>query len=238
LEGHSFGNLFIAAMTAITGSFESALMESSRVLAVRGQVLPSTLSDVTLCAEFADDVVISGEHLISERRKPIKRMFLRPSRAPGYQEALRAIEKADLIVVGPGSLYTSVIPNLLVQDLSVALKASKALKVYVCNVAAQVGETEGFSVGDHVQVLVEQLGGDIFDYVLANNNFRAVVRGSHYTGVPLKGHLHPNHRHRLVLADLVDSNNVRLHDSRKLAESLVRLSYDREDRDEQHENAA
>ncbi|MGQ9674598.1 MAG: gluconeogenesis factor YvcK family protein [Chloroflexota bacterium] len=228
LEGHSFGNLFIAAMSAITGNFESALQESSRVLAVRGQVLPSTLSNVTLCAEFDDQVVVSGEHLITERRRPIRQVFLDPPNVPGYPEAARAIERADLIVIGPGSLYTSVIPNLLVKDIANAVRRSKAIKIYVCNVAAQAGETDGFSVGDHVRTLASVLGEDVFDYVLANRNLRAVTaRGSKYRPVRLDRRVNPNQRHRVVLADLVDTNSGRLHDPVKLAQSIIRLCYER-----------
>src|SRR5512133_510071 len=139
LDGHSFGNLFIVAMSGVTGNFEQAIRESSRVLAVRGQILPSTLENVTLCAELEDADLVQGESKISESSQPIKRVYLEPEHPAAYPEAMRAILDADMIVVGPGSLYTSILPNLLVKDLLGAIKASRALKVYVCNIATQSG---------------------------------------------------------------------------------------------------
>jgi uncharacterized cofD-like protein len=227
LEGHSFGNLFIVAMTAVTGNFERAIRESSRVLAVRGQIFPSTLADVTLCAE-SDDGVVRGESQIPKVRKGIRRLFLQPQRPPAYPEAIRAILDADLIVVGPGSLYTSVLPNLLVEDITRAIRASDAVKVYVCNVATQEGETDDFGVADHVEVLSAHLGGNIFDYVLANSNLDVQLPPKYRANVvPLNGDIVTSDSYRAVIADVIDAADPLHHDPKKLAQALLRIYYDR-----------
>ncbi|RME75076.1 MAG: YvcK family protein, partial [Chloroflexi bacterium] len=156
LEGHSFGNLFITAMAEITGSFEQALVESSRVLASRGTILPSTLEDVTLFAEVdegAQTRKIEGESAIPASKLPIERVYLQPDEPRAYPPAVQAILNADLIIAGPGSLYTSVIPNLLVSELTHAIRASNAPKVYICNVATQPGETDDYTLDDHVRAI-------------------------------------------------------------------------------------
>ena len=153
LEGHSFGNLFIVAMSGVTGNFEEAMRTTSRVLAVRGQILPSTLANVTLYARTEDEETIHGESNITERGAAIREVYLQPGNAQANPEAIRAILNADLIVVGPGSLFTSVLPNLLVDGIRQAIAVSSALKVYVCNVATQHGETDSFEVSDHFRVL-------------------------------------------------------------------------------------
>ncbi|MBE9508391.1 MAG: YvcK family protein, partial [Chloroflexi bacterium] len=172
LNGHSFGNLFITAMREVTGSFEQAILESARVLAVQGRVLPSTLQDVTLMADLRTETVglnrVTGESSITEAGGGIERVYLAPDDAPAYPDAVRALLDADVIVAGPGSLYTSVLPNLLVPDVARAVAASRALKVYVCNVATQRGETDGYSVGDHVAALEAHVGAGLFPVVLAN----------------------------------------------------------------------
>ncbi len=228
LDGHSFGNLFIVAMSGVTGSFEQAIRESGRVLAVRGQILPSTIENVTLCAELADEVHVAGESQISLSNKAIKRVYLQPEYPMAYPEAIRAILDADYIVVGPGSLYTSILPNLLVRDLASALVASNALKVYVCNVATQRGETDNFTVKDHVAALLRHLSENPFHFVLANDKVGAV----------LPAHWHVNQvaptvedlklaGTELVQADVVDPKNPLRHDPKKLAQALMRLFYDK-----------
>lgn len=228
LEGHSFGNLFIVAMTAITGNFERAIRESSRVLAVRGQILPSTIADVTLCAEFEDDDMMRGESKITKTHKAIKRIFLDPPRPPAYPEAIRAILEADLIVMGPGSLYTSILPNLLVEDISRAIKASNAVKVYVCNVATQRGETDHFSVSDHIGALAKHVGPGLFDYVLANNNLNVRLAPELQSQpVSLDRDTISMDEYRVVVADVVDPASPMRHDSKKLGQSIMRIYYDR-----------
>ncbi|MCG8529394.1 MAG: YvcK family protein, partial [Desulfovibrionales bacterium] len=169
LKGHSFGNLFIAAMTEITGDFDRAVQESSKVLAVRGRVLPSTLKDITLFAEHVDGKITRGESNIPEYPSPVKQVYLEPDDAPPLKETMTVIKEADAIIFGPGSLFTSVIPSLLIKDIAKAIHASKAMKIYVCNIMTQPGETTNFTVADHVEQIFKHVGDKIFDYVVVNN---------------------------------------------------------------------
>lgn len=229
LNGHSFGNLFIAAMAEVTGSFERAILESSRVLAVQGRILPSTLDDVTLCADLRgeDEAALSrveGESRITAAELPIERVFLRPDKVRAYPETIRAILEADLIVAGPGSLFTSVLPNLLVEDITKAICASRALKIYVCNVATQRGETDGFSVGDHVQALQRHVGRDVFPYVLVNNNFD-IEPDPHFTTELVSLDYEADGSYQVVLADVIDPRTPWRHDPHKLASTLMNFYY-------------
>lgn len=226
LNGHSFGNLFITAMAEVTGSFERAILESGRVLAVRGHVLPSTLSDVTLTADLkippAGVNRVAGESSITEAHGSIERIYLEPDNAPAYPGAVRALLDADLIVAGPGSLYTSVLPNLLVPDVRRAVEASPALKVYVCNVATQRGETDGYSVGDHVAALAVNGGSNLFPVVLANDNLGVDFDAP--SGVELVAPaVPPAADYRLITVDLVDHERPWRHDDEKLAQTLLSL---------------
>ena len=171
LEGHSFGNLFLTALCAITGNMVKAVRESSNVLNIRGVVLPTTLDDMKLAAEFEDGTIVKGESNIPEAHKQIKRLFTEPAVCKALPEALEAIASADLIILGPGSLYTSVIPNLLVSGIVEAIEASHAKKIYVCNIMTQPGETDGYSVASHVNALLSHAKGKkIIDAVLVNNS--------------------------------------------------------------------
>ena len=228
LDGHSFGNLFIAAMAGVTGNFERAILESSRVLAVRGQILPSTLQNVTLCADTRDPVPevdglarVAGESEITNRGRPIERVYLEPEHAAAYPGVVRAILEADLILAGPGSLYTSVLPNLLIEDIRRALESSNALKVYVCNVATQPGETDHFSVEDHFEALTQHVGDGIFTQVLANGNYRV-----NFPEQAKSQMVHPRENEKpnfdLFLADLVDEAQPWRHDPSKLAAEVLK----------------
>ncbi len=229
LNGHSFGNLFIVAMAGVTGNFERALLESSKVLAVRGQILPSTLENVTLVAELkgegeelseGEPAWVEGESQIPESGRPIERVFLQPSDVPAYPGALRAILEADLIVAGPGSLYTSVLPNLLVPDIVRAVRASRAKKIYVCNVATQRGETEGYTLADHMDALHRHIGPDVFPNVLANDNLSADL--PNVPGVEWVRPEYPSDApYRVYTSDLVDRERPWRHDSAKLASWLI-----------------
>jgi uncharacterized cofD-like protein len=168
LSGHSFGNLFLAAMCGIAGDFDSAIKESSRVLAIRGRVLPSTLSDVALEATLADGSVVCGETAISQSSSPIASVRLIPENCEPLDEAIEAILGADAIILGPGSLYTSVMPNLLVPGIAEAVEHSMAFKIYVCNIMTQPGETDGMTAADHARALLRGTGRQVFDYVLVN----------------------------------------------------------------------
>ncbi len=241
IGGHSFGNLYLSAMTAITGSFEGALTESSRVLAVRGRVLPSTLAQVNLAADVVvateapvggngmegDDGAgtwqrIRGESAIAAAHGRVERVYLEPENAPAYPEAIRAILDADLIVAGPGSLYTSVLPNLLVDDLTQAIASTRVPRVYVCNVATQAGETEGYDVAAHVEALRSHVGPDLFPVVLANTAFggpKPPGTGVDWVRLPAD----EPRGYYLMTRDLADRQNPWRHDSDKLAQALMEL---------------
>jgi len=237
LDGHSFGNLYLTAMTAITGSFEGALEESSRVLAVRGRVIPSTLAQVTLCAEVlvpepeheatggvqgtrGQINLVRGESSIGKASGKIQRVYLDPEGPPAYPEVIRAILDADLIVIGPGSLYTSVLPNLLVPDLARAIISARAIKIYVCNVATQAGETQEYDVADHVKALCEHVGDQMVTTVLANDTFGAhPPPGANVDWVRLPKAEATDYQ--LITRDLVDARYPWRHDSHKLAQALM-----------------
>lgn len=171
LEGHSFGNLFLTALCAITGNMVKAVRESSNVLNIRGVVLPATLDDMKLAAEFEDGTIVKGESNIPEAHNKIKKLFTEPSVCKALPEVLDAIMNADLIILGPGSLYTSVIPNLLVAGIVEAIESSNAKKIYVCNIMTQPGETDNYSVASHVNALISHAKGKkIIDAVLVNNS--------------------------------------------------------------------
>lgn len=168
LNGHNFGNLLLTALTDITGDFEAAIKVSSKVLAVRGQVLPATREHVVLQAELEDGTVVNGESLISKSGSPIRRVKLIPDNVKPVAEAIAAINEADIILLGPGSLFTSIIPNLLVTEITAAIKAAKAIKVYICNAMTQPGETDNFSASDHIRKIYQHTGPGLIDLAIVN----------------------------------------------------------------------
>jgi len=167
LSGHSFGNLYIAVMAAITGSFTRGILETSRILAIKGKVLPSTLENVVLGARFKNGNRILGQTKIIGYHHPIDEVFLVPSNPHAYSEVLKACKEADLIIIGPGSLFSSIIPNLLVKGITEAIKESEAKKIYICNIMTQPGETDNFTVSDHLFMVEKYLGCNI-DYLVIN----------------------------------------------------------------------
>jgi uncharacterized cofD-like protein len=169
LAGHNFGNLFLTAMTGITGDFERAIEASSQVLAVRGRVYPATLANVNIYAELEDGSVVNGESTIGHSHRPIRRVFLDPPDAAALPQAVKAIHQADIVLLGPGSLYTSVIPPLLVKDITEALRRTKAPKVYICNVMTEPGETTGYTASRHLQAVIEHTGGNFVNYAIIND---------------------------------------------------------------------
>jgi uncharacterized cofD-like protein len=229
LQGHSFGNLFISALAEITGSFEEAVAESGRVLAVYGRVLPATLHNVQLSADVvlphaSREVRIGGESHIPEAAGKVRHVWLEPNNPPAFPEAIRAILAADLIVVGPGSLYTSLVPNLLVPDLAEAIRSSKALKLYIANIATQHGETDHYSCGDHLRALEEHVGSDLFNITLVNNHcdYDLPVDLEWVQAEPGLDDIYP-----LYQADLVDDSYPWRHDSEKLAQVIMDLYQER-----------
>ncbi|MFO7631196.1 MAG: YvcK family protein [Caldilinea sp.] len=230
LAGHSFGNLFITTMAAVTGSFESGIAESSRVLAVRGRILPSTLENVTLCAEIkratedgrTEWLTVQGESNLPKSGGQIERVYLQPAYARAYPEAVRALLQADLIVAGPGSFYTSVLPNLLVESIRDAIIASSAVRIYVCNVATQAGETDGYTVLDHM-VKLRQHAGDAFTMALANDNYDTEKPPAHNTCWVTLPDASDGGEVQIFTGDVVDVERPWRHDSVKLAARLMEV---------------
>lgn len=227
LAGHNFGNLFLAAMEQVVGDFVTGLRESSRVLAVRGTVLPATLDNVTLHAKLSDGQIIQGESHIGHAPLPIQNIWMDPPDATPLAEAIDALKAADMIVMGPGSLYTSVIPNLLVAPIADAIRQSPALKVYVSNVMTQPGETDHFSAIDHVKALEKQVGRGLVDVVLVNNEMipdrvreRYRREGAEPASVPVDNHLGSI---LVVPEQLLSVDTVIRHDPEKLARALLRI---------------
>ena len=225
LQGHAFGNLLLAALTGITGSFDEALLAAERVLALRGRVLPSTLADVALAADILlpDGTLqrVVGESKIPEANGRIQQVYLQPSDVRAYPAALQAIFQADLIVMGPGSLYTSILPNLLVPDLAEALLHARAPKIYICNLATQPGETDNYSVADHVATLFQHIPTGCLDVVIANDNLSIPPdRGG---GNTIYVQLTPPKALPMITADLVDETWPWRHDGAKLAQAVMRL---------------
>jgi uncharacterized cofD-like protein len=225
LQGHAFGNLLLAALTGITGSFDEALLAAERVLALQGRVLPSTLEAVTLAADVlvADNEVqrVFGESAIPEVGGHIQHLYLQPQNVRAYPPAVKAILQADLVVIGPGSLYTSILPNLLVQDLSEALHRTRAEKIYVCNLATQPGETDNYSVADHVAALLQHIPTNFLNIVLANSNLSVPPETGGGNTLFVKP-LAPAEI-KMITADLVDESQPWRHDSAKLAKAVIDL---------------
>jgi len=228
LEGHTFGNLLIAAMTDVAGDFEAAVKESSKVLAIRGRVLPSTLDDVTLHAVLSDGREVVGETNIAGSGNRIARLFLEPESPPALPDALEAVRTADAVLVGPGSLYTSIIPNLLVGGMVEALKETPALVIYVCNVMTQAGETDGMTAADHLAAIIEHLGCNPFDYCLLNDRqpSRQVLEAYRKEGAVMVRPSPEEIRRmgtRPITADLLSRTNLARHDPNRLAACLLNL---------------
>ncbi|MBD2034791.1 YvcK family protein [Leptolyngbya sp. FACHB-321] len=230
LMGHSFGNLFLTAMSEVTGDLEQAIAASSRVLAVRGQVLPATLSDVRLWAELADGRYIEGESSITEANGAIVKIGCIPANPPALPKALRAIEEADYIIIGPGSLYTSIIPNLLVPEITAAIAQRDVPRIYVCNIMTQEGETQGYSVGDHIRAIDQACGRSLFGAVLVQKKIpsaRAHIRYAQENSnpVPLDRDVIVRMGRRIVLANVMDEDEqtgLIRHDPQQLARVLLR----------------
>jgi uncharacterized cofD-like protein len=230
LVGHSFGNLFLTAMSEVSGDLERAIAASSKVLAIRGQVLPSTLSDVQLWAELADGRRIEGESNIPKAQGKIVRVGCTPANPPALPKALQAIVEADYIIIGPGSLYTSIIPNLLVPEIKEAIAQSKSPRIYVCNVMTQPGETDAYAVSDHIRAIDEICGCPLFDAVLvqktspsANSLIRYAQEGSHPVFFDREAVMQLGRR--AIVSDIMDEDETTglvRHNSERLARVLLR----------------
>ena len=228
LGGHAVGNLLLAAMTAVEGGdFEEGVRRINRILAVRGQVVPVSPEPLTLHAELADGRIVDGQSSIMAV-DGIQRLWLTPKDVPASTDAMRAIAEADLVVIGPGSLFTSLLPSLLLPEIREALLATPAPIFYVCNVATQAGETAGFDLAAHVEALVAHTAPGIVDVVLANNRFNArTPTGWRAEHVGLRWPPAVQPAPRLILDDVVDPENAHHHDPARLAEAILR-AYERE----------
>ena len=230
LAGHSFGNLFIAAMNEVTGDMEQALRESSKVLAVKGQVLPASKDHVRLDAVMEDGTVVQGESHIPEVHKRIHRVRLFPEEVQPVQSALDALANADAIILGPGSLYTSIMPNLLVDKVAETIRKSKAIKIYICNVMTQPGETDGYTASMHAKAIIDHGGKGIIDYMLVND---APISADMQDFYAAKG-AYPVEVDEeainalgvgFVKADIINENEVIRHDPDKLSRAVMNMVY-------------
>lgn len=225
LGGHAFGNLFISALSSVTGSLESALIETERVLNIQGRVFPATMQDVTLVADIRVGNTVQtvrGESKISAAHGKIERIYLSPEDAIAYSGSVEAILNADLVVVGPGSLYTSILPNLLVKGIGDALRATSAYKVYVCNIAMQPGETENYTVADHVLALENYIGRGVFQCILANSHYPTQNAGPNTRYVqPAPENHEITQRYEIRYTDLVDEERPWRHDPQKLSAAIL-----------------
>jgi len=226
LKGHNFGNLFLAALTHVTGDFIEAIRVTSKVLAIRGRIFPSTLSNVHLVAMLDSGRAVHGETRISASRERIRRLSLSPSRVRPLPAAIEAIDNADLILLGPGSLYTSVLPNLLIPEIAAAIARSKAPRVYIANLMTQPGETTGYGLADHVCAILKHVPRRVIDCVVANRQAVSpeVARRYRAEGAePVAVNL-PALRNlgcRVILDDLVEEHTVLRHNARRLSELLL-----------------
>jgi uncharacterized cofD-like protein len=233
IAGHSFGNLFITAMADVTGNMEEAIAATSRVLAVRGRIVPASLEDVTLGAHLENGETVRGESAIPNSGSLPTTAFIEPPDVRAHPQAVRALLEADLVVIGPGSLFTSILPNLLVKQIGAALVESRGHKLFISNVATQAGETEGYDAADHLAVIARHLdvGSDqrVADVVLANSNLPAEPLPGEWQSQPVSAPGDADYLGaRLALADIVDPERRYRHDAERLASAVMRLYYERD----------
>lgn len=231
LKNQSFGNLFLAAMDGISTTFEEAVQKMSSVLAVTGKVIPVTLENVVLKAELQNGSIVEGESMIPEealnQKSPIQRVFIEPKDAKALKEAVNAIREADAIILGPGSLYTSVIPNLLIKDISSALKRTTAIKIYVSNIMTQPGETDNYSVSDHIKAIFRHAGDEVIDYVIVNNEgveeeFKGKYKEEESHIVNVDVDVISSMNIKIIDEDLISVKNGFIrHNSEKLASTII-----------------
>src|SRR6202162_1176737 len=226
LRGHSFGNLFLTALSHVTGDFAEAVRVSGEVLAIRGRIFPTTLENVSLEAVMTDGKVVLGETRIAKRKKKIRRLSLRPRRVRPLPEVLEAINQANLILIGPGSLYTSILPNLLVSGVAEAIEKSSATRVYVANLMTQPGETQGYSLADHVRVIYSHTRRKLFDWVVASNQLVSLEVARRYKSrgaEPVRLDIAELQRMalRCLLDNLLEEHGVVRHDASRLSHLLI-----------------
>jgi uncharacterized cofD-like protein len=228
IKGHSFGNLFITALTGVTGSFDHAIEESSRVLAIRGRVIPSSLDRIRLKAEYTDGSTKEGEAEIPKMAKPIKKIYLIPSDAKPNPQVIDVIREADIIILGPGSLFTSILPNLLIREVSEEISKRSVLKIYLCNVMTQHGETDGFTASDHVRVLISHTNKDILNCCLVNCGRlkpELLLKYSQEKSFPVIPDVYQIKEEGIFVFedDIVSRTNYLRHDSHKTARRIMAI---------------
>ncbi len=229
LSGHSLGNLLIAALTSITGDFAKGIRELSHILKVKGKVLPAANQSIVLGAIMSDGSIVEGESQIPKSNKQIGRVFLEPEDIEALPESLQAIRQADLIVLGPGSLYTSVLPNLLVPQIAQEINRAKAKKVYICNVMTQKGETDDFTASDHVKVLMNYMAEDALDHVIVNNKTIPKHILARYADEGAKPVVHDKKKLKALGLDMISDRIIKYdqsvirHDEKVLTELLMTL---------------
>ncbi len=228
LQGHSFGNLFMAALAEVTGDFERAVQESTQVLKVRGRVLPSTLDDVVLHAQLEGGAQVSGESTITATERLPRRVWLTPAAPRALPQAIAALRRADLVILGPGSLYTSVIPNLLIPEVRAAIKETRGWVVYVCNVMTQPGETDGYTAADHLEALHRHGLAGLVDVVLVNDAPVSADLVANYERLGARPVVVDEDRLReagvkVTHAQVAAESSVVRHDSERLAQALMRM---------------
>ena len=219
LDGHSFGNILIAALASIGGDFHKGVEVAGQLLAIRGRVVPSTTSDVTLVGRTASGRRLIGESRVGSSNERLRSLVLVPPDPPAHADAILAIQEADLLILGPGSLFTSIVPNLLVRNVANAVAGASALKMYVCNVAGEPGETEGYSVVDHLNVIRHYAGESSVDLVIANSNFSQAGEQDQFELITSK--LRWEDKATYVSADVIDDTSPSRHDSVKLALAII-----------------
>lgn len=228
IHDHSLGNLLLVALEHITGSFREAVNQASHILAIKGQVLPSTFDPVNLRGRLKNGKIIVGEFaLVKEGHKlPIKKVYLHPSRVKANPEVLWAIQNADIIVIGPGSLYTSIIPNLLFKEVAAKIVKSRAKKIYICNVATERGETEKYSVEDHIDAIVKHSHPRVFDYCLVNDKliFHNDDTGELGKVSNITTDQKKIGRYKIIQKDLIDPGKPLFHDHNKLSQAIMELA--------------
>jgi uncharacterized cofD-like protein len=229
LGGHSFGNLFISALSDITGSFEEAIVESGRALSVHGQVLPATLHNVRLVADVElpnaqTEVRVEGESQIPQAEGQVRRVWLEPDNVSAFPPVIQALLAADMIIIGPGSLYTSLLPNLLVGDLLEAIRASRGIRIFISNVTTQQGETDLYTAGDHIRALERLVGSELVNIIISNSWYDSSLEDG-VQWVRVDEALRQDSR--LYVSDLADHRQPRHHDAGKLAQVVMDLYNER-----------
>ena len=227
IQDHSVGNLLLVALENITGSFSEAVNQASHILAIQGQVLPATFDQVELGAKLQNGTEVLGEHTFSKagHTSPIKKVFLKPVKVKPNEEVLWAIKQANVILIGPGSLYSSIIPNFLIKDIANAVTKSRAKKIYICNISTERGETEKYTVEDHINAIIKHSDPKLFNAVLVNNKVleKTADKGELGKITNISTDKRKIDRYKIIHKDIIDEQKPLYHDSEKLAKAIMEI---------------